>query len=392
MSAQFDFNPGIDISGLSSVTQAQLLQMVAQLAPLDNIGGVIVMSGAASAHPDITNNPRFVRYIWLDTQTAGAVLLKIYQGTYPSDTYADWSTVNIADGSITAAKLANYAVSILNGSGASKIAYKQDGTADATKSNYLVRLDAAGQYVEVVSAASVVNGVTINLSQINVSAATNGYVLSYDSSLGAAVWTALSVSSLISANSVSYDKLLNGSAGQAGYLMRANSVAPYDIQLVQNNDQVATLFPVRSIPLNKLYAAAYTAGQGIYTDGTNFVIHTPYYSNNVGSLPAASGLIVSISAATHGFGTTVPPRVIRPFLVCTAADAGYAINDVVGIESLSSNSTTYRSCFSTSWRATTGDVRLATYFSTDYYIVDPAGAYGALDRTKWTVGVYIGMI
>jgi len=390
MSVQYDFQAGYDPSASASISASQLLQMCNQLTPLSNIGGVIVMSGAGSAHPDVTNNPRFARYLWIDTQSLPTTLLKMYDGS--GDTYAAWVTTTIADNSITAAKLANYAVSILNGSGASKIAYKQDGTADATKSNYLVRLDAAGQYVEVVAAATVVNGVTINLSQLNVTAATNGYVLTYDSSLGSAVWTALSVSSLISANTISYDKLLNGSALQAGYLMRANSAAPYDIQLVQNNDQVATLFPVRSIPLNKLYAAAYTAGQSVYTDGTNFVIHTPYYSNNVGSLPAASGLIVSISAATHGFGTTVPPRVIRPFLVCTAADAGYAINDVVGIESLSSNSTTYRSCFSTSWRATTGDVRLATYFSTDYYIVDPAGAYGALDRTKWTVGVYIGMI
>jgi len=329
MSAQFDFNPGIDISGLSSVTQAQLLQMVAQLAPLDNIGGVIVMSGAASAHPDVTNNPRFARYLWIDTQSLPTTLLKMYDGS--GDTYAAWVTTTIADSSITAAKLANYAVSILNGSGASKIAYKQDGTADATKSNYLVRLDAAGQYVEIVPAATVVNGVTINLSQLNVSAATNGYVLTYNSSLGAAVWTALSVSSLITAGSISYDKLLNGSALQAGYLMRANPSSPYDIQLVQNNDENATgnLFALRSLRLAVLSATGATASDSIRFDGTNWTRFTPFYGA-VGVLPGSD---TSISIA-HGLGAI--PRVLVGYLKNISGGAlnGYAANDVVDLKAL----------------------------------------------------------
>jgi len=331
MSVQYDFQAGYDPSASASISASQLLQMCNQLAPLSNIGGVIVMSGAANAHPDVTNNPRFARYIWLDTQTAGAVLLKLYQGTLPSDTYADWTTATIADNSITAAKLANYAVSILNGSGASKIAYKQDGTADATKSNYLVRLDAAGQYVEIVPASTVVNGVTINLSQLNVSSATNGYVLSYDSSLGAAVWTALSVSALITAGSISYDKLLNGSALQAGYLMRANPSSPYDIQLVQNNDENATgnLFALRSLRLAVLSATGATASDSIRFDGTNWTRFTPFYGA-VGVLPGSD---TSISIA-HGLGAI--PRVLVGYLKNISGGAlnGYAANDVVDLKAL----------------------------------------------------------
>lgn len=329
MSTQYDFNPGIDISGLSSVTQAQLLQMVSQLAPLSNIGGVIVMSGAGSAHPDVTNNPRFARYLWIDTQSLPTTLLKMYDGS--GDTYAAWVTTTIADNSITAAKLANYAVSILNGSGASKIAYKQDGTAESGKSNYLVRLDAAGQYVEVVAAATVVQGVTINLSQINVSAATNGYILTYDSSLGAAVWKALSVSSLIMANTISYDKLLNGSAGQAGYLMRANPSSPYDIQLVLNNDEDATgnLFALRSLRLSVLSDTGCATGDKLRFDGTNWAKTTPFYGS-VGVLPGSD---TSISIA-HSLGSI--PRVLVGYLKNISGGAlnGYAAGDVVDIKAL----------------------------------------------------------
>jgi len=329
MSVQYDFQAGYDPSASASISASQLLQMCNQLAPLSNIGGVIVMSGAANAHPDVTNNPRFARYLWIDTQSLPTTLLKMYDGS--GDTYAAWVTTTIADNSITAAKLANYAVSILNGSGASKIAYKQNATADSSVSNYLVRLDADGQYVEVVSAASVVNGVTINLSQLNVTAATNGYVLTYDSSLGSAVWTALSVSSLISANTISYDKLLNGSALQAGYLMRANPSSPYDIQLVQNNDENATgnLFALRSLRLAVLSATGATSGDSIRFDGTNWARFRPFYGS-VGVLPGSD---TSISIA-HSLGAQ--PRVLIGYLKNISGGAlnGYAANDIVDIKAL----------------------------------------------------------
>jgi len=379
MSAQFDFNPGIDISGLSSVTQAQLLQMVAQLAPLDNIGGVIVMSGAASAHPDVTGNPRFARYLWIDTQSLPTTLLKMYDGS--GDTYAAWVTTTIADSSITAAKLANYAVSILNGSGAAKIAYKQDGTADATKSNYLVRLDAAGQYVEIVPASTVVNGVTINLSQLNVSSATNGYVLTYNSSLGAAVWTALSVSALITAGSISYDKLLNGSALQAGYLMRANSVAPYDIQLVQNNDQVATLFPVRSIPVSKIYDSSYAAGRKLVGDGTGFVGSTPYYANQ-------QTLNNATLAGNNNHGLGGMPNILIGYAVCNATDLGYAAGDKVALSSIL---TAGGVCACSVWADAT-KVYFSKFSDTGLEARPAAGgASSAITESKWDLYIYASL-
>jgi predicted ribosomally synthesized peptide with SipW-like signal peptide len=120
------------------------MQLVAQLGPLDNIGGVVCMSGAAAAHPDVTNNPRFARYLWIDTQLLPTVIFKLYDGT--GDTYAAWSSVTVADAGVTAAKLANYAVTILQSDEASsKIAYRYDAAADLTKAGYVLRIDAAGK-------------------------------------------------------------------------------------------------------------------------------------------------------------------------------------------------------------------------------------------------------
>src|SRR5689334_24837608 len=122
MAQQNDLAAGFDVSSLSSATQAQLMAMVNQAAPLSNIGFLVVMDGlaagaAGTGFPDVTNNPRFVRYIWLDTNPSGVTpvnraspVFKRYIGAYtggpnnpsaPSNLYTDWEALAVADGSIT---------------------------------------------------------------------------------------------------------------------------------------------------------------------------------------------------------------------------------------------------------------------------------------------------
>lgn len=379
---QFDFNPGIDVTGLSSVTQAQLQQMVAQMVGVDNIGGILVGSGAASSHPDVTNNPRFIKYIWLDTQTANSVLLKVYQGTYPSDLYADWSTVAIADNAITAAKLANYAVSVLNGSGANKIALKQDGTADSTKALYLLRIDAAGQYVEVVSANSVVGGLTLQPNKLDVSAATDGMVLQYDSSLGYATWKAISISGLITVGSLPYDRLL---VGTAGYLLRFNNITGVPEQVV-NNDLTAAgnLFASHSIRLITLDVTGAAAKDDILFDGTSWVKNTAYYNANVGTLPTADGVFAPFAHGLTVAGVATTPRTFEPFLICISAEVGYAIGDKIPIVGLSSGTD---ECFTGAVNTTL--IKMAWHYTTNWYLMHgTTGARTAIDPAKWNVGVY----
>lgn len=386
---QYDFNPGIDITGLSSITQAQLQQQVAQIVPLDDIGGVLYGSGAIASHPDVTNNARFVRYVWLDTQTPGSVLIKVYQGVYPSDAYADWVTIQVSDGSITAAKLANYAVSILNGSSASKMAYKQDGSADATKSNYLMRLDAAGQYVEIVSAATVLSALTVDIKKLSITGANDGNLLQYRSADGFPSWQPITIAGLIGAGSLTYDRL---SVGTAGYLLRLNNVTGIPEQVV-NNDLLAAggLFAIRSILLNRLDATGAVTNDKLRFDGTNWVKTTPFY----GAVAVLPGADTSISIA-HGLGAI--PRVLIGYIknITGGALNGYAANDVAGLDIL--NTRTGAGAGANTALAISADatnITIATNFgSGSGYVIRPKGGGALADiaaAANWSCYAYASL-
>ncbi len=330
MSTQFDSQSGFDISGLITVSKAQLMAMVNQIAPLANIGGVITGSGAAGAHPDVTNNPRFIRYIWLDTQTDGSVLIKVYQGSRiaPTDTYADWATITIADSSITAAKIANYAVSILNGTGASKIAYKQDGSADGTQAYYILRLNASGQFVEVTPLSTMVADLTLNPRKLDVTGATDGTVLTYSSSLGYAVFQAVSLSSIISAGSINYDRLANATPS---FILRANPLTGV-IEAVSNNDTTSTLFPVRSIAMSKLSTLLAAAQTGVRYNVTTNTFETVLVTHTSNDTVMQLDTKV-INAEAHGLGGI--PTGVQLWLVNKANNggAGYTVGDIVPVSS-----------------------------------------------------------
>lgn len=111
MAAQYDFIAGLDISSLSSVTQAQLMQMINQISPISNIGGVIFQAGPSVAAeisagfggaPDVTNNPRFARYIWLNTYDGIDNAPTPY---YYNDANGNWTSTSVASGSITNASI-----------------------------------------------------------------------------------------------------------------------------------------------------------------------------------------------------------------------------------------------------------------------------------------------
>lgn len=107
---QYDQQAGLDVSSLPSVSQSQLLQMINQSAPLSNIGFVLCFAGDAAGaagvgFPDVTNNPRFIRYIWIDTQNPLSPSIKKYSGTYAgtpanpsamSNLYTDWVSLTVS--------------------------------------------------------------------------------------------------------------------------------------------------------------------------------------------------------------------------------------------------------------------------------------------------------
>lgn len=119
----YDSLAGLDLSSLASVTQTQIMQAINQIGPLNDIGGILCFDGnsllgAGSGFPDVTTNPRFVRYIWIDTQVRSAPSIKRYKGTYVgtpanpsamSNTYLDWGvTTGSGSGSGTLQEIIYY--------------------------------------------------------------------------------------------------------------------------------------------------------------------------------------------------------------------------------------------------------------------------------------------
>jgi len=246
---QYDFEAGLDPTALAQITSVQLLQMINQLYPVANIGGVIYQSTT----PDVANNPRFARYAWLDS-TTDAPVLKVY-----NDVLLTWGALPVADASITAAKLANYAVSVLNGSGAPKIAYKQDGTADATVASFVLGLDAAGQYVEVSNLTLRIQATSISTDKLTSGAVSDGMILQWSAAQGKYVPVSLSVSGLISANSVTPDRLTNSTPG---YILKA-AAGTGVWTAVSTDDKTNNIFANGSIPVGRLYSAVGAAGVGV---------------------------------------------------------------------------------------------------------------------------------
>jgi hypothetical protein len=162
MSAQFDFNPGLDLSSLSSTTLAQVVQCVSQISPLSNIGGVI----CSTTTPDVANNSRFSRYIWIDIGIDGTPttpIIKTYNGT-------SWSAVGVATNSVTTAMIKEIAdkgvADATAGVDIARLKRVASGVADSGKANFLVVIDTNGQYVDIASPGSALGIGSINLKSL----------------------------------------------------------------------------------------------------------------------------------------------------------------------------------------------------------------------------------
>lgn len=327
MPIQYDFLAGYDPSGDDQISGALILQAINQIEPLANIGGIIYGDTA----PDVVSNPRFARYIWLDS-TSDRPVMKLWD-----DVALNWSASTIAAGSIIATMLADYAVSVLNGSDNPKIAYKQNGTADATKANNVLVLDGAGQYVTVATVISLIAAGAINLNKLDISAITAGDLLYKNSSGALAGINPASIFS-VAAGSVALTAIQDQGIGTLNYLLRIalDANGRYTPVAVTNSDKDASggLFPDNSIKIQRLYYAAAALRDTIRFDGANWIKYTPLYA-----APTTGGTTVpdpttgALLYRAHGFNPNVP-RNIKCFLVCTAGNIGYSAGDIVDAQAL----------------------------------------------------------
>lgn len=320
---QYDFVAGLDISSLSSVTQAQIIQAINQLAPLLNIGGVIFQAGTSlnatiaqgtGGSPSITNDPRFSRYIWLNTYSAASAPPTPYQ--YDAST-GNWTSATIAAGSITNTHI-NAAAAIV----VTKLAV------GAARS--LIRTDAAGNAVEYVAPSGIFQANELPVNDL-VANGSNGYLKTVS---GGVSWVSDATERAAIQNAIANLAVTALAAGANNTLIGTNGAG------VVVSDSIGNILANGAIGLALLSAGGSALYDVLYSTGTAWEKRTPAINFlqgatiNSGTL-SASTLAVAVHTFPHGLGAM--PKLVRAVIRCNSADNGYSAGDEVDIGAVRDN-------------------------------------------------------
>lgn len=125
MAENFDFEAGFDPTALANISAAQLLQMVNQIRPNADRGGVVF----DSSPPDVTGaNEKYKRYVWIDTTTTPYVW-KLYNPDTPGWEAALFTPGALSGGYITDASVTIAKLSPSGGTALQAIRLNSGGTA-----------------------------------------------------------------------------------------------------------------------------------------------------------------------------------------------------------------------------------------------------------------------
>lgn len=360
MSAQLDLISGNDLSALSSVTQEDLMQAINKVAPLSNIGLIV----ASTTRPDITNNPRFIRYGWLDITTPSTPVLKAYTAdrTVLVDLAASWTTVSGALSSILTSMFATR--SITGGVHVGLIKHNSDYS-DTGGAYYLLRVASNGKDVEAVSLDSALSGGGgVGLNRLSTTGLGSGKFIGYNA--GAAGYVSITPSTdLIGSSRLAVETNVLP-AGTPLYVPRTNAAGTAIEHVTPNS-----LFANNELAVARLLATGAATNDILRFNGTTWEKVTPTLrmvaadAINSGTLGgnAISTAVGSPHVFPHGL-VTIPKLVqVRLRLSAGAADAGYNANDevdIAGYASTSANTNSTVSCDATyvtiAFRNVTGEM------------------------------------
>lgn len=321
MSAQNDFQAGFDLSSVNPATQTQVMAAIENLAPLSNIGLIVIQATT----PDVVGNVRFKQYFWLDSST-DPYTVKVY-----SPAAVAWIVLPVSANSVIAASIADYAVTYNTKIGGFVIG-------DATK---ILRVNPAGTKVEIVPFSTLIAGGAIPLSSLSSSGSNVDYFLKINAA-GVLVYEAFS-GTLLAANSIPLAKLVNGTAG---FILRNNAGGV--VESVSNDDAVSNFLitgtSVKGISLAKLSGVgAADLGYARY-DGVNhtWVSRVPTYLSVSTGVPIANGNY----QIAHGLGTALTPRKFGAYFVCVADDVatGWVAGDIIDANCIVSAAAFNKSC------------------------------------------------
>ncbi len=381
ISTQFDVDAGFDPSSLASLTAAQLLQMVQQIAPLSNIGFTIVGAGSSLnatiaqgvGSPSVTNNPRFANYVWLNTFNAAAAA--------PTPYFYDASTGNWTSTAVAAGSIVNASISATAEIAVSKLA---DGAA-----NEIIVTDAAGTGVEWKSVATLLAALndSVPLTAIDDTGASGAE--SFLRRVGSTViWKTFTETVTAIQNALSGVPVNTLTPGANNTFLGTGSTGVVAFDTFNN------IVTALGVDLQKLAQGGAAVGDILTWNGTSWVKATPATSITSSALISTTGVVSTaggtgnLTQAVHTMAHNLGgiPKNVNAVAVCTVADVGWSIGDEVDIRSFRSSVTNVA-----------GDVcgqdgtNITVLFSaagTLELANKGTGVYAAITETSWQVKVY----
>lgn len=354
---QYDYLPGYNFSSQSSVTAVQILQAIAQIEPLSNIGGVI----SQSTTPDVLNNPRFARYLWADTTTDPAILKQYNAGA------GTWGAATIP------------ALSITNGeiSASAAIAITKLATGTA---RYVLRTNIGATANEFVAPTSIFNTDELPVIKLTSNGGTDGYLKSV---AGQTVWISNAVERAAIAASLSAVPAGAVTPGANNTILGTNGAGTVLF------DSPANLLINGAITLPLLNAGGASAGDILYFDGANWVKKTPTIQI-FNTISINTGLVVGVMGGsaifTQAHGLGAKPSLVRVVMLCNTADLGYTAGDELDIFCIRSNATNNNSSAVTS--DATNIVITLTSAAGNEIPNKGTGSFAAMAEANWSLKIY----
>lgn len=337
MSAQFDFLAGLDISSLASVTQAQLMQMVNQIAPLGNIGGIVAQAGTSQADsipqgtagsPDVSGNPRFDRYVWINT-FAKPYVLYTYNAT--SGNWTTSTTPNFSIGNLQHRRAQNDGVDItgnfdptIGGIDYRLLKNNADGSPTSGDARKILRLDANGRFFVTSSINTILEGIDLGGGNVPNPSAPD-QILRSNHVTQAIEWSAFDAPNMLSAGGIPVDKL---APGTNLFVLRTNNSG--QVEWVRTNAVLQT----GDVTLDKLgnNTSAGGAPQTGYVIGYNgtsrqWMPSVMTYQSPLTTITSVNRIILPTTA--HNLGGI--PHIVEGFIRTPNGDLGYPAGSILPV-------------------------------------------------------------
>lgn len=329
LAASQDFSKGIDFTGRSNVTASALNLLVDNATPSTNRGMLIITNGA----PSVVNDPKLVRYIWVDT-SINPPALKTYNtnsSTWVAAaiTAGSVGTAQIADAAVSTVKIANSAVDnskLADDSvTAAKIVDGTVGTAELganiiTREKLFPALIDAGQLTN-----SAVQTTNIAANAVTPAKLSVGFLLPIGGLASNSVFNSNLTASVIQNTNIALAAVsnINMAANSINYTNLGTNVTYITPKYILNIDSAGTITQQIIAPGNSACTAARPA-TGEYTITFGTAMSTTNYVVNVVPIRAASGdgstafaqiTTNSVTAVTYHIQTAVPGGVSVPAMV-----------------------------------------------------------------------------